>query len=43
MNNLKKILWKLDLYKYKKRINNGYEISIMNLIKEQIYLTNQSQ
>jgi len=32
--NLKKILWKLDLYKYKKRINNGYEISIMNLIKE---------
>lgn len=32
--NFKKILWKLDLYKYKKRINNAYELSIINLIKE---------
>jgi replication factor C subunit 3/5 len=32
--NLKKILWKMDLYKYRKRTNNAYQISINNLIKE---------
>jgi replication factor C subunit 3/5 len=32
--NLKKILWKLDLFKYKGRINNAYEISMLKLIKE---------
>jgi replication factor C subunit 3/5 len=32
--NLKKILWKMDLYKYRKRINNAYQISMNNLIKE---------
>jgi replication factor C subunit 3/5 len=32
--NLKKILWKMDLYKYRKRTNNAYHISINNLIKE---------
>jgi replication factor C subunit 3/5 len=32
--NLKKILWKMDLYKYCKRTNNAYQISVNNLIKE---------
>jgi replication factor C subunit 3/5 len=32
--NLKKVLWKMDLYKYRKRISNAYQISINNLIKE---------
>ena len=32
--NLKKILWKMDLYKYRKRISNAYQISVNNLIKE---------
>lgn len=32
--NLKKILWKMDLYKYRKRTNNAYQISVNNLIKE---------
>jgi len=32
--NLKKILWKMDLYKYRKRTNNAYQISMNNLIKE---------
>lgn len=32
--NLKKILWKLDLYKYRGRTLNAYQISIFNLMKE---------
>ena len=32
--NLKKILWKMDLFKYRKRTNNAYQISMNNLIKE---------
>lgn len=32
--NLKKILWKLDLYKYRKKINNAYEKLILKLIDE---------
>lgn len=32
--NLKKILWKMDLYKYRKRTDNAYQISMNNLIKE---------
>jgi replication factor C subunit 3/5 len=32
--NLKKILWKLDLYKYQGRTDNAYQISINKLIKE---------
>jgi replication factor C subunit 3/5 len=32
--NLKKILWKLDLYKCRKKINNAYEKIILKLIKE---------
>jgi replication factor C subunit 3/5 len=32
--NLKKILWKMDLFKYRKKINNAYETSIQKLIKE---------
>lgn len=32
--NLKKILWKLDLYKYRGKINNAYEVSIQKLIKD---------
>ena len=32
--NLKKILWKLDLYKYRNKINNAYELAIQDLIKE---------
>jgi replication factor C subunit 3/5 len=32
--NLKKILWKLDLYKYQGRTFNAYQISMSNLMKE---------
>ncbi len=32
--NLKHILWKLDLYKYCGKIQNGYEKSLVNLINE---------
>jgi len=32
--NLKKILWKMDLYKYCKRTDNNYQITINNLINE---------
>jgi len=30
--NLKKILWKLDLYKFTNRVNNGYEKSLIKLL-----------
>jgi replication factor C subunit 3/5 len=30
--NLKKILWKLDLYKFTNRVNNGYEKSLVKLL-----------